>query len=314
MKDLIFFADIVLSDKETEIIASSNGIYGSQEHRVRVIWDRYSQPRYRFSMDDCIFSFRDIAKNKYKSIFDCHFFRDLQELHSKYGVRFTVNVYFEDEEGFDLTMFPDKYKNEWRDNADWMRLAFHANAQGPPRPYQYASASSLIRDLDKVSEQIIRFAGEESYALPTVVHYAELHPTALKPLADRGIRVLSGYFTKNSRGDWVASYTLEDEIRDYIARHDGYMHFESGIIFSKVDIVLNEISSIDTVIPTLSSLAENPDTAEVMDLFSHEQGSWSFHSQYKPDHKQRLETAIRWVTEHGYKPVFFDDGFLGKQS
>ena len=26
---------------------------------------------------------------------------------------------------------------------------------------------------------------------------------------------------------------------------------------------------------------------------------------------ERLDAAIRWVTEQGYKPVFFHEGFLG---
>ena len=29
------------------------------------------------------------------------------------------------------------------------------------------------------------------------------------------------------------------------------------------------------------------------------------------DHFQRVDTALRWVTEQGYKPVFYHEGFLG---
>jgi hypothetical protein len=32
---------------------------------------------------------------------------------------------------------------------------------------------------------------------------------------------------------------------------------------------------------------------------------------FLPDHFQRLDTAIRWATEHGYAPVFFHEGLLG---
>jgi len=35
---------------------------------------------------------------------------------------------------------------------------------------------------------------------------------------------------------------------------------------------------------------------------------------YLPDHAQRLDAAIRWVTEHGYEPVFFHEGLLGGRS
>jgi len=58
-------------------------------------------------------------------------------------------------------------------------------------------------------------------------------------------------------------------------------------------------------------LAKNPDTAEIMDLFTHEQYFWPFYRNYIPDHPRRLDAALRWVTEHGYKPAFLQDGFLG---
>ena len=53
------------------------------------------------------------------------------------------------------------------------------------------------------------------------------------------------------------------------------------------------------------------ETAEILDMFTHEQYFWPFYSHYLPDHVQRCETAIRWATEHGYEPVFFHEGLLG---
>jgi hypothetical protein len=48
-----------------------------------------------------------------------------------------------------------------------------------------------------------------------------------------------------------------------------------------------------------------------MDLFTHEQYFFPFYRNYIPDHAQRLDTAIRYVTEEGYRPVFFHEGFMG---
>jgi hypothetical protein len=53
------------------------------------------------------------------------------------------------------------------------------------------------------------------------------------------------------------------------------------------------------------------ETAEILDIFTHEQYFWPFYSHYLPDHVQRCETAIRWATEHGYEPAFFHEGLLG---
>jgi len=304
-----FSADVTLGQKETEIVAASQGSTGRQEHRVRVLWDRHSQRRYRFSIDDNSFFLRDIAQKKYDSLFDCFYLKGLRDLHAKYGARFVLNIYYTTADGFELPQFPDRYKGEWRDNADWLRLAFHAHANKPDRPYQNAEPVRLIADLDKVAEQIVRFAGQQSYTPPTVIHWGMVQPTALKPLYERGVRVLSGYF-RVLNGKWDVNYLLDDIRSEYLSRHDALMDFDSGIVFSKIDIVCNTVP-VEKTVPTLAPLARDPQQAEIMDLFTHEQYFWPFYSNYLPDHFERLDVAIRWVTEQGYRPVFFHEGFLG---
>ncbi len=304
-----FTSKVVLRENQTDIIALSDGASGRHEHRVRVVWDKYSQPRYRFSIDDNSFFLRDIAKQNYPSLFDCFYLKGLRELHSKYGAKFVLNIYYTTEDGFELPQFPDRYKSEWQDNADWLKLAFHAHANMPDRPYQYAPASKLIADLDQVAEQIHRFAGEPCYSPPTVIHWGVVQPEALKRLYERGVRVLSGYF-RRSRTGWDVNYLLDDVRSEYLSRHDALMDFDSGIVFSRVDIVCNN-TPIRRIVPTLEPCAKDPNQAEIMDLFTHEQYFWPFYSNYLPDHFERLDVAIRWVTEHGYKPVFFHEGFLG---
>ena len=305
-----FNTEIVLRQKQTDIIALSRGIFGQHEHRVRVVWDRYSRPRYRFSIDDNSFFLRDIARKNYASLFDCFYLKGLRQLHTKYGTRFVLNIYYTTGDDFRLPQFPDRYKEEWQENSDWLKLAFHAYANEPARPYQYAPASQLIADLDKVAEQITRFAGEETYSPPTVIHWGMVQPAALKPLYERGVRVLSGYF-RLINGIWDVNYLLDDVRSEYLSRHDALMDFESGIVFSRVDIVCNS-TPVERIAPTLEPLAEDPNQAEVMDLFTHEQYFWPFYSNHIPDHFKRLDVAIRWVTERGYEPVFYHEGFLGK--
>jgi hypothetical protein len=304
-----FISEIVLRERETEIVAVSKGNYGSHEHRVRVLWDKHSFARYRFSIDDNSFFLRDIAQKNYPSLFDCFYLKMLRELHSKYGARFVLNIYYTTEDGFELPQFPGRYKGEWQDSSDWLKLAFHAYAHMPDRPYQYAPADRLIADLEKVKGEICRFAGEQTYSPPTVIHWGMVQPTALKPLAEHGVRVLSGYF-RCVNGVWDINYFQDDDRSEYLSRHDALMDFDSGIVFSRIDIVCNE-TAVQHIVPTLDPLAEDPNRAEIMDLFTHEQYFWPFYVNYIPDHAQRLEAAIRWVTEQGYKPVFFHEGLLG---
>ena len=306
-----FTADVVLREQETDIVARA-GAAGGPEHRVRVVWDRYSRPRYRFSVDDNSFFLRDIAQKNYASLFDCFYLKTLKDLSAKYGTKFVLNIYYTTGDDFNLTQFSDRYRSEWKDNAEWLRLAFHAHANEPDRPYQDAPVEKLIADLDQVAEQIRRFAGDEVYTPPTVIHWGMTRPEAFKALAGRGVRVLSGYFCPGKDG-WDVNYRMDAARSEYLWRHDALMDFDSGIVFSRVDIICNS-TPLDKIVPTLEPVTKDPNMAEVIDVFTHEQYFWPFYAGYLPDHAQRLDAALRFVTERGYKPVFYHEGFLrGKE-
>jgi hypothetical protein len=90
------------------------------------------------------------------------------------------------------------------------------------------------------------------------------------------------------------------------------MDFETGIIFFRDAIVCNA-TALDQIAPTLDPLAVGSERRETINLLSHEQYFWPFYPAYVPDHAQRIEAAIRWTTNHGYKPSFFNEGILGSQ-
>jgi hypothetical protein len=307
-----FTAEVVLTQHENELVAASDSRFGRQEHRVRVVWDRNSFPRYRFSIDDNSFFLRDIYENKYRSLFDCFYLKGLRDLHRKYGTRYTVNLFYtyEPGDGFQLSQFPDRYKSEWRDNGDWLKLTFHAYSSKPDRPYQYTAPQKVLADLDLVAGEIHRFAGAEAYCPPTIIHWGELQPSAFKPLYDRGVRVLSGYFTTTDGVNYGVHYMLDEARCEYLSRHDALKDFDSGLVFAHTDIVINS-TPVDKIVPKLAPLADDPNQAEIMDLLTHEPQFWPGYRGFVPDHWQRLDTALRFVTERGYKPVFYHEGFLG---
>ncbi len=302
-----FISEVVLRRKITEIIARAPAT--GDECRVKVVWDRLSRPRYNFAIDDNIFFLRDVARKQYASLFDCFYLKLLRDWHKKYGACFTLNLYFASEDGFQLPDFPDRYRGEWKDNAEWLKLAFHAYADKPDRPYQDAPASKLLADYDLVAEQIRRFAGSETFAPPTNLHWSMARPDALKALATRGVRVLSGYFRPDN-GRWDINYQLDDRRSEYLSKHDRLMDFDLGIVFIRDAIVCNS-TPVDQVAAVLDPLDRKTDHQETINLLTHEQYFWPFYSGYLPDVPQRVETAIRWATDHGYQPVFFHEGLLG---
>lgn len=309
-----FYSEIILRDKETKIIAETKGWFGENNQNIRVLWDKNSFPRYGFEIDDNIFFYRDIARNKYKSLFDCFYLKGLRDLNRKYGAKFVLNSYYSDgleytdEKEFTLDQFPDKYKNEWIENSDWLRLTFHANSNMPDRPYQFATPEKLIADFDKVYEQIIRFAGEETFISPSIVHWGMVQPSAYKPLFEKGVRVLRGYFSKASAGGYDVNHNLDNFRSEYLSRNYALKDFDSGIIFERVDMVINS-TPIDEIVPKLETTHSDPNLKEVIDLMTHEQYFWKFYPSYIPDHFERLDRALSWVTENGYKPIFLHESF-----
>jgi hypothetical protein len=325
-----FATEVVLRTFETDIVAVSTGVTGRSEHKIRVVWDRHSKPRYRFAIDDNIFFLRDIATKRYKSLFDSFYLNGLRKLHRKYRAKFVLNIFYATPENdFNLSQFPASYKGEWADCANWLKLAFHAYSEFPDRPYQYDPPEKLAKDMDLVGGEILRFAGKATYSPPTTIHWGMVHPAAWPVLVQRGVKVLSDDFMPNIK---TSSFTTEDENFDvqktgtpfgydinfqldavrseYLTRHDALKDFASGIVFSKLDIVCNNVP-LKEVEPVLERLARDPNNAEIMDLFTHEQYFFPFYFNYKPDHFQRVEAALRFCTEHGYEPVFFHEGFLG---
>jgi hypothetical protein len=321
-----FSVAVVLHEPETDLVATVRGAAGAAEHRVRVVWDRASFPRYRFSIDDCSFFLRDLAARRPRSLFDGGpFLPALRDLHRRYGARFVLNLFFETPEAdFSLDRFPADWRAEWGDNAEWLRLSFHARAEFPDRPYQYALPQRLAKDFDDAAGEIRRFAGERAWSAPTVIHWGMVPRDSLPVLAVRGVRALSGFFVPYtgsgyvSDGEsaavpslhWDVNYLLDEDRSEYLSRHDALKDFESGIVFSRCDIVCNN-TPVERVVATLEPLTTDPATAEIMDIFTHEQYFWPFYANWRPDHVERCEAAIRFCTERGYRPVFFHEGLLG---
>lgn len=306
----MFRGTAVLRERETEVLATAGSDSNRQEAKVRLVWDRHSQKRYRFVIDDNSFFLRDITQKGYASLFDCFYLNMLKGLNAKYGARFTLNIYYTTGDDWNLTQFPDTYRSQWEANAHWLRLAFHAYANEPSWPYRDAPVDKLLADLDLTNAQIRRFAGPKTFSPVVVVHWGMTRPEAWKALRERGSPVLGGYFQKSAKGEWQVNYRMDDLRSEWLSRHDLLKDFASGMIFSRVDMVVNN-TPLDKIVPTLEEVVADPRQGELVDLLTHEQYFWSFYQAYLPDHAQRMDRAIGFLTERGYKPVFLQDGFLG---
>jgi hypothetical protein len=307
-----FACSVDLKEQENVIVAKAEAGGATSTDAIKVLWDKNSIKRYRFSTDDNILFLKDLAANaaRYRSLFDNDYLAFWRRMHEAYGARIHFNIYYQTE-GFDLSQMPTKYKGEWQENADWMRLTFHALQNDPPNPYIKASYQEVQHDFALVTREIERFAGRSLISPFTTVHWGEATVEGCKALRDNGIRGLVGYFILDPDiGKPIVSYYLDDERTRYLSEHDYWKDTRTGIIFIKHDLVINLVQPAH--IPAiLDSITSNPHKSELMEVMIHEQYFQRGSPWYEEDVQDRVIATLEWLRKNGYKSVFHEEGFLG---
>ena len=89
--------------------------------------------RAAFYLDDGIFLFRDLARERPKSCWDHFLLAAFKEAHEQYGLKAQFNVFFRNDfyygaRGAEFTLrdMPDTWKQEFQAAMDWFRFGFHA--------------------------------------------------------------------------------------------------------------------------------------------------------------------------------------------
>ncbi len=322
--DRLFSAPVRLTRKINEITVSADSSFGEQLLRLTVLWDKKSFKRYNYYIDDCSFFYTEIAKERPKSLFDHFFLKRLKEIHDRHGAKFTLNSFYRnDHNPFELKDFPDCYKSEWLANADWLRLSFHAYSEFPDRPYQRTSPEKLMQDFDLVKNEIIRFAGEKTFIVPVVLHWAMANPEVFAQLKQRGMRMINGDFiggkTSVSEKNHAIrvcdiGYFYEKDVALYIEKYKNYYDKFTGMILNTGVGATANLYPAEILTEKLQAAMNSPYHNETIGMATHEQYTFPFYANYIPDHLDRIETCCRFMKEHGYAPVFFAEGLLGNKA
>ena len=301
--DGVFEASVTLKGYENviEVASRKNGY----KERITIFWLKNYAGKYRFSVDDNIWFLKDITSNaeKYKSIFDNPYLGFMKQVHDTFGTKIHFNLFFQTE-GFNLSQMTDKFKDEWKSNADWLGLSFHALGEFPDRPYISAGYDQVNNDCSLVKEQIKRFAGEEVMGQETTLHWGEGTVEACRALRDHGYTALAGYFNVDDN-EAPVSYYLNEEQRRHIKKRFIWRDNKEGIIFSRIALVVNTVK-LEEIIPYLDNLKEtyNP---RYIDLMIHEQYFYPDYFSYQPDFRDKVMTAVKWAVDNGYKPAFLKE-------
>lgn len=254
---------------------------------------------YRFSLDDNIWVFRDIARNNYKSIFENDYLALLKSIHEEFGTKIQLNVYFETD-GFVLSQMPDKYKSEWEENSDWLRLSFHAYDNDTH--YNECTYEQMKRDCELIHNEIIRFAGEKTLSYYTTLHFVACPKEGVEAMRDCGIKGLVGLFGTYETPR--VPYHLAPEISTYMQENCFWKDEETGVQFMRNDIVINRFKC-EEIVPEL----EKHNGGKFYEVMIHEQFFHKDYPNYQPDFAEKLRITMQWLTDNGYTPAFFEEIF-----
>ena len=251
----------------------------------------------------------------YTSIFDDPYLSVYKKSHDLYGARVNLNLFYETDdmpkfsdkgEYFNLSMMTDKFKDEWEANADWLRLTFHANAEHPSKPYITSDYNEVFADADKIHREIIRFAGEKSLSPTTTVHWGEATKEGTLALKDLGYKTLAGYFELSADCSPVVAYYYPTELIEHVGARDLWMNHETGILHSRIDLVLNTIR-YDELEEKLQKIYSDPHRSGFIELMIHEQYFYPEYNRYIPEFGDMVVNAAKWVFERGYTGTFIED-------
>jgi len=149
-----------------------------------------------FYIDDVIWVYRDIARNKPKSIFDQILLNMVKEAHDKYGLKVVLNsfyrtdYYYGDDE-FTLAEMPSCYKAEFEANSDWLKIGFHAKQEFPDYPHVNIDYEDMKNMYSRFKNEVIRFAGENTLSTAFNPHWSPVSKDGVRALKELGIKLIS---------------------------------------------------------------------------------------------------------------------------
>lgn len=273
---------------------------------------------FRISADDNILCLKDIAEHaqEYNSIFNNKYLAIYKEAHEKYGAKAHLNLFYEtanldgftpDPDYFNLTMMPDKFKEEWEKNSDWLKLSFHSKKENPMWPYKNATAEEITFDCEMVHREIIRFAGKKTLADETTIHFGTATQEGVAALRKLGYRAIAGYFELDDKGNPLVSYFYPKDLIAHVGERDFWMDNELDMLCAKVDRVLNYSPEPSVNVAAIRKAAENSHRGGFLEFLIHEQYFYNNYCSYIPKFREVILECCKFAFENGYTGRFLSD-------
>ena len=146
-------------------------------------------------IDDVIWLFRDLTRQRPASLFDNFMMKALKKAHDAYGAKFQLNIFyrtdfFYGDDEFTLADMTDAYKPEFEAASDWLKMAVHSKQEFPDYPFVNLDYEDAMGIMQTVMGQIRRFAGENSITYTMTPHWGPASLDACRAFKDCGVKLL----------------------------------------------------------------------------------------------------------------------------
>lgn len=210
-----------------------------------------------FSVDDVLPSLKYLTEHEAEinSIYEMNFYNTLLHFHEKYGIRVTLYL-FDMARDFKITDVSIKYKNDFKDVADWLKFGFHGRDTNKSF-YNSPNNKEFIEAYNNV-EQFSKLMQGRSLSEICRLHYFEADNSRINFLKEKGIKTL--LTADDDRNSYGLSQNICNEIRK---KHEIVL---DGMKYVNTDYRIENIENVDNI------LLEMKEKKNII-LFTHE---WCF--------------------------------------
>ena len=308
---------------------------------------------YYFYIDDVIFLFRDLCQKPPKQLFDHPFLAMLKDLHERYGMKVQLNCFGQTLyshgtfQPYTIDQTPDTYRDEWIANSDWLKLAFHARKEFPDYPYIDATYEQMKEDYTYIRDEIIRFAGKETFTSTTNIHWVPASYAASKALVDCGVKILgttvgdvfpkdfdlsklpAAMYERLMQNRTEETSWIYGKVRNFgdepLPDIKGFNHMtteeheitrgEARLLYCEelgchyVDFNSDGLILNNSTIQEIEQILDHAISEKLIHVGfgTHEQYFYSGYSMYRYNYAEQIETAVRKMTENGFESIFYEE-------
>ena len=305
--------------------------------------------KYFFSfIDDAIWVFRDLTRKRPRSLFDNPFFAILKNAHDRYGLKTQINLFYRTDyyygmDEFNLSQMTDAYKAEFTAASDWLKLGFHAYQEFHDYPHVNSSYDDIYKLFHMIKDEVIRFAGEKSFAKGVVPHWVPVSFDGCRALYDCGAELVcvtvgetkdyDGNFDSlpfghvgrllQNRKPETKLFTRVTKVVSIANSICGYNHFSDPALFDNDKVLAYVVDSktglkfkklddnFDLNNYNVEEIREELDRRkndELICIGNHEQYFFEDYFAYEPDYADRIyEMAKILIEDEKRESIFIED-------